>query len=315
MKCKYCGSQINERQRFCSNCGRTVRHISSTNKTNAVRNPRPQNARGQQPGRGSSDSFKNYDRYMREKQKRAREQRMKKVRFHRFIVFVILLAIIIGIIGFVVAFNKTKQSGVANLSDLEASLSPSPSADPNSIDNSNNGIMVVEDGSSPSPSASASSSPSASASAAPATSSSIKEGYSAYNETTTGISCPYPSDYGKSDSVAATTKVSVTDGKAQMRINIDKATTQDTAQSVLKSYSSGIGVEPSESTAGDGIYTISFVRNGNFNHRTGVLYGGKHIYYDFTCAENLSGNVNYTEVMKYADDSLKQQIERLKSEE
>ena len=340
MKCKYCGKELNERQRFCDNCGRTVRHIQNSSTQRSTSRPsqsRPERRTGgnvqysgqQRRQNGNNpDSFKRYDKYMRDKQKKARELKMKKIRFRRFMLFIILIALIISVIGAVVAFNTTRNSGVTTIPIPEESTMPEneETVDETGFiegdiltENENGENATLDSSPSPSPAGKTSASPSAgtknSASPTAKSISTLKDGYTSYKEATTGIACPYPSDFEKSDSTSTATKVSITDGKAEMRINTEKATTQDTAQSLLKSYSSGIGVDATETSASDGIYSISFTRNGKFNRRTGVVYGGRHIYYDFSCPSDMTSNSDYGDIIEYADEQLTKQIQKLNSEE
>jgi len=346
MRCKFCGKELNDRQRFCDNCGRTVRHIQNSGQRQQSQRPqRPVNDRRVQPGQqrpnanrrpnNNPDSVNRYNKYMRDKQRKARELKLKKLRFRRMVTFVILLAVIIAVIGAVVAFNATKNADVTNINFASESATPEAGFETASpmvqdfvngeeesmIDGQENELQGNSENSSASPTAKTSASPSASqkskGSASPTAKSSgnLKEGYSSYKEVTTGIYCPYPSEFEKSDSTSTATKVSVTDGKAEMRINTAKVTTQDTAQSLLKSYSSGIGVEPTETSSADGVYSISFTRNGKYNRRTGVVYEGRHLYYDFSCPSDATSNSDYKSIIDYADEQLKKQIEKLNSEE
>lgn len=322
MKCKFCGSEIGERQRFCLNCGMTVRHVKKSsampedkrrtaqNKPAKVRKP-VQNKGGQRPSK--PDSYSRYNTYMMDKKRKERKARQKKIQFRRRVLLIVLLAIVVSIISAVIAFNKTKESGIANINP-NATISPTidpmafPSEDIKVIDG--NATEEPTEGASSEKKATAepSSKPTSSPTTAPGK---VKEGYSSYKEVVSGIVCPYPSGFEKSDVTSSVTKISITDGTAELRINTEKATTQDTANSLLKEYSSGIGVNPTESGANDGVYTISFVRNGKYNHRTGVVHDGRHIYYDFACPENEGGNSSYTEITTYMDSFLKEQIKNL----
>ena len=331
MKCKFCGKELRERQRFCDNCGRTVRHINEVSRRSAGNGTAPKR-RPSPPRNGAvhrgDDSFKRYDRYRRDQQKRAAAERRRKIKQRRFMLFVLILAVCVGIVAFIVAFNKTKESGIANINAPEVTDFPletgqAPVGIPEALTGEDGITAPTENEAEPTGSANPSGSPSPSAStkptssAKPTTSAKPEENdkYMVYKETTTGISCPYPSDFDKSDVSSASTKITVTDGDAQIRINTDKITTQDSAQSLLKSYSSGVGVEISDSSSAKNIYSVSFVRNGKYNHRTGVVAKGRHIYYDFSCSAESADKSSYKEIIQYADDSLKTQIEKLNSED
>lgn len=350
MKCKYCGKELRERQRFCDRCGRTVRHINEVQRrqsgTGTVPKRRPASGGNGVVHRGD-DSFKRYERYRRDQQKRASMERQRKIKQRRFLLFIIILSVCVGIVAFVVAFNKTKESGIANINAPETTEFPMsteqvPVGIPSALTEQGDVIMTEVPGesesvgsakptgsaspaSSPKPTGSASATSSAKPSGSPSPSAGTKpnastkpeenDKYMVYKETTTGITCPYPSDFDKSDVSSTTTKITVTDGDAQIRINTDKITTQDSAQSLLKSYSSGVGVEISDSSSAKDIYSVSFVRNGKYNHRTGVIAEGRHIYYDFSCSAESADKSAYKEIMEYADNSLKTQIEKLNSED
>lgn len=320
MKCKYCGSELTGKKRFCSNCGMTVRQVpnnarfaderrrpSNFNVSPKSSKPHPTNGKPQRP---ADDGYARYNTYMRNKQTQARKERQKKIRFRRTVLLLILLAIIVSVVAAMISFNMTKDSGIANINPeiSEPTIDPMATIMPEGED-----IPVIGEDDDQTPSSSPSAKPKATATPTPAPGK-VKEGYTAYKEAVSGISCPYPSDFEKSDVTSSATKISVTDGKAEMRINTEKATTQDTADSLLKSYASGIGVNPTESSAGDGVYTISFIRNGKYNHRTGVVYENRHIYYDFSCKESEASSSAYTQHISYADKFLKDQINALKSD-
>lgn len=323
MKCKYCGKELRERQRFCDRCGRTVRHINEGTRRTSSYDSRRLETQRQTPVKkqsaDSSDSFRRYDKYRREQQRRAAEQKKRKAKFRRFIVFIVLLSLCISVIGFIIAFNKTKEAGIARINAPEdnteaplvsqvssyeplGSINPMASETAEPTDTSTGSTQKPDSSSSPKPS----SSPAVSAE---------NDKYMVYKDTTSGITCPYPANFEKSDVSSTTTRITVTDGDAQMRINTDKTTTQDSAQSILKSYSSGVGVEVSQSSSDKNIYSVSFVRNGKYNHRTGIIANGRHIYYDFSCAADSAEKSEYKEIIKYVDDSLQSQVTKLNSEE
>ncbi len=315
MKCRFCGNEVTPTQRFCLNCGMTLKRVPNNSSFDGSPSRRHEKKNTQRRPASKKnvhgpDSIKKYNTYMKDKARRTRQEKLRKIRFRRTVLIIILLAIVVSVISAVVAFNKTRETSLARSNpEVTAAptidpLAPDVPVDIAVVDDEGN---VISSTASPAPKASASPTPK------PAVGK-VKDGYTGYKDNVSEIVCPYPSNYEKSDVTSTETKVSVTDGSAEMRINTSKATKQDTAQSLMKTYSDGIGVTPSSSDASDGIYTISFVRNGKFNHRAGVVYENRHIYYDFSCPEKESGNSSYTELISYADNFLKEQIKALKED-
>ena len=224
-----------------------------------------------------------------EVQARLKNMQKKKRRRRKNAAAVVVLIIALGIVSGVAVYMYYVNTSDFNTASISASAVPTPSA------TAAIPVQIVtiagENPGSPMPQITPASGTAA-----------VSPNADGYIETNIdGVTFGYPRGY-ESKAGDDGAYLSLKDIDSDAVIKVYEEDTSSPAKDLMKAYSDTIRGTVTESLAGDDWYSITISNGSETYHRCGVIYDGRHIYYEMRYPSASEKEGEYRESTEYMDD-------------